>query len=294
MEFPHSELHDKVSSSTSDLPSISNPDRPRQKFRTNPLDQFPSKSYGNAITHKSEQTVRLFFQNVHGLSSSSGSEDYRYLLHSLQSFQIDVAGLAETKTCWQHSHLRGDFNNVVRRFHRQSKTVFGSPSQAVDPIPISETHQAGRTITMVVGCLVSQVNGQHLSDPTGLGRWSSVTISGSDSQNSRCSQPTVFVVAPFDRFHLRVHLQENTTIFTLPRNNRSIHGDFSFAIFNNKFSNFKRMVTPLLSCWTPMQLCNPTTTFLTSWINAHCLISMLMIRLHLRILVQQCVASILS
>ena len=161
---------------------MSNPNRPGRKFRQNPLDPFPSKSYGDAIIQKSDHTVRLFFQNVHGLSASPGSKDHRYFLNSLQSLKVDVAGLAETNTCWQHSHLRDEFNTVVRRFHRQNKTVFGSPTNQVDPIPISETYQAGGTITMVVGSLVSRVHGPSISDPTGLGRWSGVTFSGSETQ----------------------------------------------------------------------------------------------------------------
>jgi hypothetical protein len=113
---------------------------------------------------------------------SKGSDDYRYFLNSLQSLHVDVAGLAETNTCWQHSHLRDDFTNVVRRYHRQSKTVFGSPTPEIDPIPLSETFQAGGTVTMVMGSLVSRVNGGIILDPTGLGRWSGVTFSGSESQ----------------------------------------------------------------------------------------------------------------
>lgn len=57
---------------------MSIPNRPGRKSRSNPLDPFPSKSYGDAIIQKSDTTVRLFFQNVHGLSASIGSEDYRF------------------------------------------------------------------------------------------------------------------------------------------------------------------------------------------------------------------------
>ncbi|KAI2499358.1 hypothetical protein MHU86_15140 [Fragilaria crotonensis] len=161
---------------------MSIPNRPGRKPRTHPLDPALSKSYGDAILQKSEKTVRLFFQNVHGLTVSKGSDDYRYFLNSLQSLHVDVAGLAETNTCWQHSHLRDDFTNVVRRFHRQSKTVFGSPTTETDPIPLSETFQAGGTVTMVMGSLVSRVNGGNILDSTGLGRWSGVTFSGTESQ----------------------------------------------------------------------------------------------------------------
>ena len=103
-------------------------------------------------------------------------------MNSLQALHVDLAGLAETNTCWQHPHLRDEFNNVARRFHRQHKTVFGFPTNAVDPIPTSETFQAGGTVTVVVGSLVSRVHGESIIDPTGLGRWSGVTLSGSEAQ----------------------------------------------------------------------------------------------------------------
>ena len=98
-----------------------NPSRPCRRSRQKPLDPEPTKSYGDPIIQKAESTVRLFFQNVKGLSASPGSEDYRYYLNCLQSFQVDFAGLAETNTCWQHSHLRADVTNATRRIYRQSK-----------------------------------------------------------------------------------------------------------------------------------------------------------------------------
>ncbi len=128
--------------------------------------------------------MRFFFQNLHGLLSASlGSDAYRYFMTSLQSLHVNVAGLAETNTSCQHPHLREDFNNLARRFHRQCRTVFGSPSAAIDPIHPSETYQAGGTITMAVGSsLVSRIHGNSISDPTGLCRWSGITFSGSETQ----------------------------------------------------------------------------------------------------------------
>jgi hypothetical protein len=75
------------------------PSRPRRRSRQKSLNPEPTKSYGNPIIQKADSTVRLFFQNVKGLSSSYGSEDYRYYLNCLQSFQVDFAGLAETNAC---------------------------------------------------------------------------------------------------------------------------------------------------------------------------------------------------
>ena len=159
-----------------------NPSRPCRRSRQKPLDPEPTKSYGDPIIQKAESTVRLFFQNVKGLSSSPGSEDYRYYLNCLQSFQVDFAGLAETNTCWQHSHLRADFTNATRRIYRQSKIIFGSPTSSCDPVPPTETFQSGGTLTLLTGHLVPRVHGPGIVDPSGLGRWTGATLTGSEGQ----------------------------------------------------------------------------------------------------------------
>ena len=160
---------------------LNHPTRPRRRSRQTPLDPAPTTSFGDPIIQKSESTIRLFFQNVKGLSSSSGSEDYRYYMSCLQSLQVDFAGLAETNTSWQHHHLRDDFRNATKRTYRQHKVVFGSPTIECDPIPANETFQSGGTITLVTGHLVSRVHGASIIDPSGLGRWTGVTLVGSAS-----------------------------------------------------------------------------------------------------------------
>jgi hypothetical protein len=128
--------------------------------------------------------LRVFFQNIKGLSSSSGSEDYRYYFNCLQSLHVDVAGLAETNTCWSHPHLlRDDFVSVARQYYRQNKVVFGSPRANCDPIPLNESFQAGGTVTFLHGTLVSRLSGPEVQDPSGLGRWSGVTLAGRNNQH---------------------------------------------------------------------------------------------------------------
>ena len=158
------------------------PSRPGRRSRKNPVDQHPSRSYGDPIIQKTPDAIRLFFQNVKGLSSNAGSEDYRYYLNCLQSLQVDIAGMAETNTCWQHAHLRADFNSVTRRLYRQSKVVYGSPSIECDPVPGNEFFQSGGTLTLATGSLASRIQGSDILDPTGLGRWTGVTLGGSNGQ----------------------------------------------------------------------------------------------------------------
>ena len=156
--------------------------RSGRKFWANPSDPHISKSYGDSVIQKPTSAIRLFFQNVKGLSTSAGKEDYRYYLDCLQMLQVDIAGLAETNTCWQHPHLRDDFQTLTRKQYRQSKVVFGSPSQSVDEIPSSESFQAGGNVTLLNGGLVSRVSGQDILDPSGLGRWNGVTLEGKSGQ----------------------------------------------------------------------------------------------------------------
>jgi hypothetical protein len=156
--------------------------RKHRTIRAVPLDLSPAQSFGDSVIQKSPTSTRVFFQNVKGLSSSAGSEDYRYYFNCLQSLQVDVAGLAETNTCWSHTHLREDFVSVARQYYRQNKVVFGSPSVTCDSIPSNESFQAGGTITLLHGPLVSRLFGPAIQDPSGLGRWSGVTLAGCNKQ----------------------------------------------------------------------------------------------------------------
>jgi hypothetical protein len=156
--------------------------RKGRKFWESPMDPQPTTSFGDPVIQKHSDSTRLFFQNVKGLSSSAAGEDYRYYLDCIQALQVDVAGLSETNTCWQHPHLRDDFTSIARSQYRQSKVVFGSPSQAVDPIPSNETFQAGGNLLLLQGGLVSRVSGSDIQDSSGLGRWCGVTLSGKSSQ----------------------------------------------------------------------------------------------------------------
>ena len=126
---------------------------------------------------KSARFCSHFFQNVKGLSSSACNEDYRYYLNCLQSLQVDIAGLAETNTCWQQ-----DFSIATRRTYRQYKVIYGSPSTECDPMPTTESFQSGGNVTLVTGSLVSRIQGSNIVDPSGLGRWSGVTLCGSNAQ----------------------------------------------------------------------------------------------------------------
>lgn len=152
--------------------------RPGRKAWSTPSDPSPNVSYGDTIREKSQHALRIFFQNVKGLTYSTGFEDYHYYMLSLKAYGIDIAGLAETNTAWQHQHLQQDFRKVVHRHFRQSKVTFGGPLSTVDPCPYTETFQSGGTTTVTHGPLTSSIYGDEITDSSGLGRWAGITLRG--------------------------------------------------------------------------------------------------------------------
>ena len=60
--------------------------------------------------------------------------------------------------------------------------MFGYPSVALDPSGDKETYQAGGNLQVVQGRLATTVSGSPITDPTGLGRWSGITLEGRRSQ----------------------------------------------------------------------------------------------------------------
>jgi len=82
-----------------------------------PLDKGASSTggqstWGHTLGKKPMSTLHLFFQNVDGLSQSSEGEVKLSMLRQLISqHNIDIVGMADTKTCW-------DLLKYEQIFHR--------------------------------------------------------------------------------------------------------------------------------------------------------------------------------
>ena len=145
--------------------------RPGRILSRKQTDPNADITYGDAIIYKDPGTVRFLFQNVKGLTHSASGDDYNYYMSCMASYDVDCFGMAETNTGWQHHHLQNDFRANVRSRFQCGKTVFGFPTQEVDPCFHSDTYQAGGCLQVVQGRLTTTVSGKEIIDPTGLGRW---------------------------------------------------------------------------------------------------------------------------
>ena len=130
--------------------SVHSARRGRIQFRKS-ADKFPEESYGNSIHSKNPAHIRIFFQNVKGLSQTATSDDFRYYAHSLRELQVDIGCLAETNTPWQLTHHRQDFFYTAKSSLGNVKVEFASPSHTIDPISETESFQAGENLLMVCG-----------------------------------------------------------------------------------------------------------------------------------------------
>lgn len=78
----------------------------------------------------------------------------------LRDLQIDIAGLTETNTAWQHQSLRYNYNSRARKAgNGLAKTSFGSPSATIEQLPPNETFQAGGSVTTWLGPWTTPVYG---------------------------------------------------------------------------------------------------------------------------------------
>jgi hypothetical protein len=104
-------------------------------------------TYGDAIIYKKPGTTRFLFQNVKGLTYTQSGDDHNYYLSGMLSYTIDVLGMAETNSGWQHAHLQSHFKQCLRTRLKFGKVVFASPSHQVDPLGDKKNLSSGRIIT---------------------------------------------------------------------------------------------------------------------------------------------------
>ena len=153
------------------------PGRVLRQYRDADINVFTN--YGDDIHNKAEGTVRIYFQNVKGLTHSESGEDYEYYLSNLKLIQVDIAGLAETNTPWQLQHIKTDFLQQSKKHFQISKTVFGAIGQSIDPLKTNENWQAGGCLTIVQGQWTTTIHREDICDPKELGRWAGITLTGS-------------------------------------------------------------------------------------------------------------------
>jgi hypothetical protein len=79
-------------------------------------------------------------------------------------------------------HLQNDFKQCVRKQFGNHRVSFGHPALTIDTPHAKESFQAGGSVTLATGGLVSYLHGPSIVDSSGLGRWSGITFRGGKGQ----------------------------------------------------------------------------------------------------------------
>ena len=134
-------------------------------------DSLPMNTKGNAI--------RVVYQNVHRSLSASDNPHTNVLLDNLNKMDADVFMAAESNINWKAATFRNDFKQKVSRIWPANRLAFSSSDVGLE----FEMHEflPGGTCTMAVDTLSMRVV-KAGEDPSGLGRWSYLTMEGQEGR----------------------------------------------------------------------------------------------------------------
>lgn len=132
--------------------------------------------WGHAMeTIDPHSTFRVLLQNPNGIRPDRNNMEFLLSLQETHDKGIALAGLPETNFNWNDYRNRQHFQDSLRRLWEHSTFATSASSE-----PFASNYQPGGTCTMVLGSWTNRMIDRG-SDPSGLGRWSWVTLRGKSS-----------------------------------------------------------------------------------------------------------------
>ena len=72
-----------------------------EQFFSTASDQLTDNvPWGDILTHKSDKSIRIYFQNVHGITSDNNWHKWEHSVVSMHQRQVDVCCFDETNIKW--------------------------------------------------------------------------------------------------------------------------------------------------------------------------------------------------
>ena len=153
------------------------------------------KYFGQKITGTEEGRMVLWYNNINGLRPSEfvvaemsrrrRKEKDGYLgvdnvgtklervVQTMKTGGIDIGCLSETNTAWERTKVRKAARNMVKRGLQRSARLITATSK----VKAGSTHKPGGNGIIVSGAWAPYVR-EARADPSGMGRWASVTMQG--------------------------------------------------------------------------------------------------------------------
>ena len=151
--------------------------RPDENFHViqSPAQTKKNAVWGDMIKEKKSRTLRLYFQNINGLSSTELYEDWIDIAQTMEDKQVDIYGLAETNIAWNPVITRTLGSTLKQQLGGGRNLVKLLTSSCDDPT--YGRYQPGGVCLTARKNIVGRI-GDNGSDPTGLGRWAYLTLQG--------------------------------------------------------------------------------------------------------------------
>ena len=131
----------------------------------------PNEPWGDTLTTKQSNTLRVYFQNVNGLQPAPTWDKWKEVLSELFRNEVDVAGLVETNINW--TLLCSSQASALIRKQFGNGTMFNAASDE----PTLSTYKQGGASLLLTGNIIGAID-HGSSDQRGLGRWSYCIIHG--------------------------------------------------------------------------------------------------------------------
>jgi hypothetical protein len=130
-------------------------------------DGEDGEAFGDKLTRKSDNILRLMLHNVNRLPLSRSADKSKKLISSISNKQLDLALITKVGLCWRLVKTNDQWHERMRESFQAARSELAFNKTEPD---LTELVQFGGVGIMAVDDVSHRVVGQG-QDATGLGRW---------------------------------------------------------------------------------------------------------------------------
>ena len=138
--------------------------------------------WGDVCNNKSDKSIRIYFQNVHGITLDYYWHKWEQSVVSMHQRQVDVCCFAETNIKWTKNAHHRAIKILKDQYLYASLLTASCDDPSLTPV------QHGGTCIGITGKVVGMI-GNKGTDPRGLGRWCYIQL------NCRHKRKLIIIVA---------------------------------------------------------------------------------------------------
>ena len=144
----------------------------QQSIKPKSVENFHA---GDPIECKKGNNVRIYFQNVNGISSGGNLLKAEEIISAWKAIDVDILGWAETNINFDHPT---DPASTLKSKLRKQHTIYAVETSS-SGITSKNIHQPGGVATILTGNLTGRIKKRYKDE---MGRWSGYTICGKEKK----------------------------------------------------------------------------------------------------------------